>query len=153
MKGIWLKGTEEEKLTMINDYIGELGGSKVRKRRNSFSGDLEIYFSGKRAGECCPTSEKDVEAWDNQPCFGFRLEEVKSTSVYRPFHDRERGRVHMKAKKWYSLVTHYTLLDCRRDCLFSSLVVCVRTLSTTDEEYMTTHIAGKCPYCTYFFRY
>jgi hypothetical protein len=149
LKGIKLVGTSTEKQEQINNYIGELGGRKVRKHRNVFSGNLDLHFSAKRLGECYPSHYSSGEHWCEQPCFGHRKEEPKSSNV--AFH--EMNRIHAKAHGHYDSVSHYTLINCKVGCLYKAIVVCVREMRHSQEQYMTSHIAGRCPYCTYFVRY
>jgi len=149
MKGIKLEGNHQEQARQIVEYIGELGGKKPRRKRNMFSGDMDYHFSGKRQGSCHPTTGKIKEAWDEQPCFGYRA--VKSKSYYGGME--EQNRIHMKAKQKYDLVSHYTLVDCVSSCFNEAVVVCVRELKKSGDTYMTAHVAGKCPYCNYFIRY
>jgi hypothetical protein len=150
MKGIKLEGNYQEQARQINNFIAELGGKKIKRNRNAFSKKLEYNFSGKRAGACHPTTaKKKGVTWDEQPCFGYRV--VKSKSHYGG--REEQNRIFMKAHSKYDIVSHYTLVDCLASCYHEAIVVCVRELKKSGEVYMVAHIAGKCPYCTYFERY
>jgi hypothetical protein len=150
MKGIKIEGDYQEMAVQINNFIIELGGKRVRRKRNAFTGKLEFNFTAKRAGSCHPTGVKSPrEAWDEQPCFGYRV--VKSPSYYGG--SEEQNRIHMKANSRYDIVSHYTLVDCLASCYHDAIVVCVRELKKSGEVYMVAHVAGKCPYCTYFVRY
>jgi len=149
MKGIKLVGDQQEQAKQINDYIGELGGKKVKRVRNMFTGNLDFSFSGKRQGSCHTSSSKTKEAWDEQPCFGYRS--VKSKSYYGGMD--EENRIHMKAHKRYDIVSHYTLVNCVAACFKEAIVVCVREMARSGDTYMTAHVAGECPYCTYYVRY
>jgi hypothetical protein len=150
MKGIKLEGDYQERAKQINNFIVELGGKRVRRKRNVFSGKLEVNFSSKRCGCCHPSSSRRAKAaWDEQPCFGFRT--VNNTKMYGGYE--EENRIFMKANSRYDIVSHYTLVDCRASCYHEAIVVCVRELKKTGDVYMLPHIAGKCPYCTYFERY
>jgi hypothetical protein len=146
MRGIKLTGNEREMLEQVNDYIGELGGVKIRKYHNAYTGNMDLSFNAKRSGECFSTHITDREGWCEQPCFGHQKK--KGFKAYK-----ELNRVHQKAHRHYENVNHYTLTNCKAGCLFKAVVVCVRLLKTSHESYMTSHIAGQCPYCTYFFRY
>jgi len=149
-KGIKLTGDNQQRLDQINNYIGELGGKKIRRRRNNFSGKLEYSFNGKRSGECDSTSSKKPESWNEQPCFGHNR-----VTVERPWGEDEieQSRIFMKAKGQYDNVEHYTLVDCVESCWHEAIVVCVRELIVSQETYMTAHVAGKCPYCKYHTTY
>jgi hypothetical protein len=59
----------------------------------------------------------------------------------------------MKTNKRYDTVSHYTLVNCKASCWQDAIVICVRELKKSGDVYMTAHVAGKCPYCTYFVRY
>jgi hypothetical protein len=148
-KGIKLEGNLEERLQRVVKYIKELGGKGTRRHRNHFSGQLETRFTGHRQGECHPHDRKDRETWDEQGCFGSRS--VPDQNYYGSTN--EEYRIHMRAKGQYEIVEHYTLVNCKKECFHKAIVVCVRTMATSSEEYMTTHVAGKCPYCNYFLRY
>jgi hypothetical protein len=150
MKGIKLKGNYQERAYQINNFIAELGGKKIRRKRNLFSHKLEYNFSGKRAGACHPsTARKQATTWDEQPCFGYRT--VQSKSHYGGYE--EQNRIFMKANHRYDIVSHYTLVDCKASCYHDAIVVCVRELKKSGDVLMVAHVAGKCPYCTYYERY
>jgi hypothetical protein len=150
MKGIKIEGNFQEQAEQINNFIAELGGKKIKRNRNSFNNKLEFNFSDKRCGSCHPTTAKKKGlTWDEQPCFGYRV--VKSPSYYGG--EEEQNRILMKANQKYDIVTHYTLVNCEASCYHEAIVVCVRELAKSGDTFMVAHIAGKCPYCTYFERY
>jgi hypothetical protein len=149
-KGIRLEGNEQDKLKQINDYIGELGGKKIRRKRNPFSSKLYLNFNTKRTGNACGSSSKRPSLWDDQACFGFKTKE-RQVPWGRTYD--EVARVTSKAKGQYSEVDHFTLVDCSEECWKTAIVVCVRTTKVSDEQYMTAHVAGECPYCKYHVSY
>ena len=150
MKGIKLEGTDQEKNRQINDYIGELGGKKVRRRRSIFSQILVLDFNTKRTGQAFGNEAKDPKHWDDQQCFG-----IKEIEVSKPWGAAtdELARISSKAKGQYDTVEHYTLTDCTEECWKKAIVVCVRTMEKSENMYMTAHVAGECPYCNYHVRF
>jgi hypothetical protein len=150
MKGIELVGTQQERNKQINDYIGELGGQKVRRRRSIFSQILQLEFNTKRSGQAARTTDKDPKHWDDQQCFG-----AHEIEVQRPWGvgTDEQCRVSSRAKGQYDSVDHYTLTVCTEGCWQEAIVVCVRKLGVSGGEIMTAHVAGECPYCHYHVRY
>ena len=153
MKGIKLEGTSQARNHQINEYIGELGGKKVRRRRKvwgAFGNELSLDFNTQRAGECYSNMSKDTQMWDEQTCFGIKVI-VKERPWSQTFDDL--AFVTMKAKGQYDSVTHYTLTNCTEACYKKAIVVCVRLTATGQEEYMTAHVAGECPYCIYHENY
>jgi hypothetical protein len=145
-KGIRLEGKEQDRLKQINDYIGELGGKKIRRRRNIFSQKSLLNFNTKRTGNSCGSSSDKPSFWDDQACFGFKR---KKMEVYYGTAYTQVAHVTSKAKGQYAEVDHYTLVDCTEECWKTAIVVCVRTMNISGEQYMTAHVAGECPYCKY----
>lgn len=130
IKGIKVSRDHDTRMEQINDYIKELGGKKLRRTRNNWTGNLRVVFNSDRVGECGYTRHKKRGYMDEQCCFGDE-------------------KVFQKCHKPYDGISHYTFVKCEPGCWKKAVVVCVRQLSTSLDYYMTAHKAGECPYCYY----
>jgi len=78
------------------------------------------------------------------------LESSRTGKVYRSTSELQCfSRKAARVKSPYIAVFHHTVMNsCRPGCWKVAKVICIRTYKDGG-RYMTTHIAGECPYCIY----